>query len=449
MSDDFEDLLKRWLRDRAGNDRSTLQALAGNVATLPPHRREPGRLLPLVASVAVIVGLLAVVSPRFGSVGNDASPTPSPSMHSPGIVLPGGPDAFAGDTRLATCSLGPITDIQYAFEMAHGRDYQRYFPAMLLSPELDIDAPVFVVVYREGFEFVFGGAVGGVRPTPRAGHRTVCAVVQGERMAYSDVDITGLTVDVVPSSPGPSESFTAQQPPPPSLTPEPAPAWAGDPATALDCDGPPASIGPEPFASSPAAPDAGLAIDLWLARTQDLAVVFPRAGFSMLEASGSWQVYGVRAGGRTRAVIVVEQSSGGGGWSVVGVASCDPSEFDASTPLGFEITIWSGPSGSTVPTTRIREVADCYGGTQLTVEGRLYVWDPTGGESGAYDPAMLEGTFSTTQFVPSSATLTAFREGARQLYLAPDGSAVYVETPDSVQRWPHVIGDEIVRTDCN
>jgi hypothetical protein len=201
--------------------------------------------------------------------------------------------------------------------------------------------------------------------------------------------------------------------------------------------------------TSPAASDPGRAIDLWLARIDGLAVAFPRAGFTLIEESGPWDLYGVRAGERTRAVVVIERAAGEGAWTVVAVATCDPSEFDPNTPLGVDITIWSGPAGSAIPTTSIQEVADCYGGSQLTVNGRLYVWDPSGGESGAYEPAMLEGTFSTTAFIPSTATLTAFREGARQLYLAPDGSAAYVETPDSVQRWPHVIGDEVIRLDCN
>jgi hypothetical protein len=435
MSDDFEDLLKRWLRDRAGNDRSALQALAGNVAALPPRRRRG--LSPLTSAAVILVALAFgafLLAPRFGSVGG----RPEGSSTSG--------EAATWNLELARCG-APLATALAVFQMEHARDYRLHLPAMLLSPELDVDDPAFVVVYGEMQPFGGGGAAppAGQTRAPRSldpGHHDLCVLVgadaaTAELNIYANVDTTGMRAAV--ESPEPIGSSA----------PSTEPAWAGDPASALECDGPPASIGPEPFASSPAAPDARLVIDLWLARTHDLVVVFPRAGFSLLEARGSWQLHGVRAGGRTRAVIVLQQGSGGGGWSVVGVASCDPSEFDASTPLGIEITIWSGPAGSTVPTRRILEVADCYGGTQLTVDGRLYVWDPTGGESGAYDPATLEGTFSTTAFVPSSATLTAFREGARQLYLAPDGSAVYVETPDSVQRWPHVIGDEVVRTDCN
>jgi hypothetical protein len=80
MSDDFEDLLKRWLRDRAGNDRSALQALTGNVAALPPRRqRRMGPVVSLAASVAVLLGLLVFASPRFGGVGKETSPDPRSS----------------------------------------------------------------------------------------------------------------------------------------------------------------------------------------------------------------------------------------------------------------------------------------------------------------------------------------------------------------------------------
>jgi hypothetical protein len=333
MSDDFEDLLKRWLRDRAGNDRSAIRALAGNVAALPPRRRRG--LSPLASAAAILVALALgafILAPRFGSVGGSAGGTPTNG------------EAATWNLELARCDASLATALA-VFPMEHARDYRLHLPAMLLSPELEVDDPAFVVVYGEMHPFGVGGAPPppGQTRAPRSldpGHHDLCVLVgadaaTAELNIYGNVDTTGMRAAVESTEP-----------------------------------------------------------------------------------------------------------------SVSSAPSTEPAA-DASTPLGFEITIWSGPAGSAVPTTRIREVADCYGGRQLTVDGRLYVWDPTGGASGAYDPATLEGTFSTTAFVPSSATLTAFREGARQLYLAPDGSAVYVETPDTVQRWPHVIGDEVVRTDCN
>ena len=43
MSDDLEDLLKDWLRERGATDPSTVRAAADRVATFPPRRRRPGR----------------------------------------------------------------------------------------------------------------------------------------------------------------------------------------------------------------------------------------------------------------------------------------------------------------------------------------------------------------------------------------------------------------------
>jgi hypothetical protein len=443
MSDDFEDLLKRWLRERGTSDRSAIRALAGNVAVLPPRRRRG--LSPLASAAVVLVALAlgaVILAPRFGSVGGPAG-------------------APTWNKELARC--GASLETAFAvFSMDRARDYQLHLPAMLLAPELDVDDPAFVVVYAAMQPFGGGGAAPppGQTWAPRSldpGHHDICVLVgydaaTAELNIYENVDTTGMRVAVESGEPsgslGAATPTTSTEEPPGGTTPEPGPAWAGDPSIVLECDGAPAALGPEPFLASAAAPDPGRAIDLWLSRIDGLAVAFPRAGFVPIEESGSWDLYGVRARGRTRAVVVLEQAAAGA-WTVVAVATCDPSEFDPNTPFGFDITIWSGPAGSAVPTTSIQELADCYGGSQLTVNGRLYVWGPSGGESGAYDPAMLEGTFSTAAFVPSTATLTAFREGARQLYLAMDGSAVYVETPDSVQRWPHVIGDEVLRTDCN
>ena len=75
MSDDFEDQLKQWLRQRAGDDRAAVQALAGNVATLPPRRARPSRLVPLAAGIAVLVGVAWLLAPRLATVTNQAAST--------------------------------------------------------------------------------------------------------------------------------------------------------------------------------------------------------------------------------------------------------------------------------------------------------------------------------------------------------------------------------------
>jgi hypothetical protein len=452
MSDEFEDLLKRWLRERGGTDRSAIQALAGNVAALPPRNQRRPSQLATAAAVLVALGLgVFFLVPRSGGVTAPAGPTggTSPSAASP---VPPDPAAFAGDPRLARCVASVLTALD-VFEMAHARDYRLYLPAMLLAPELDVDDPAFVVVYRGQNPVPYTGPSGvGPRPSLAPGHHDMCVLVGPDAVTavlnnYDDVDTTGLTVDVVSAEPsGPTGTATPTEPPSGQTTPEPGPSWAGDARAVLQCDGPPSELSVEGTVPGAGAADARRALDAYLARIGQFRLAFPTDSFVEIDSVGSWTLYGYRVGERTRAAVVLERSPAGG-WSVAKIAACDPSEFDPTTPLGIPITIWTGPGGSAVPTTMIREVTDCYGGTQLTVNGRLYVWD--NGHAGAYDPATLEGTFQTTPLIPSAALLTAFSEGARQLYFAPDGSAAYVETPTGVQRWPHVIGDEIVRVDCN
>ena len=66
MSDDFEDLLKGWLRQRGTTDQADLRAIAGHVAVLPPRRgRRPANL---VAAAAVIVAL------GIGAIALDPDP---------------------------------------------------------------------------------------------------------------------------------------------------------------------------------------------------------------------------------------------------------------------------------------------------------------------------------------------------------------------------------------
>ena len=113
MSDEFEDLLKRWLRQRGAADRSTLQALAGNVAALPPRNRRQPSNLAAAAAVIVALGLAAfALATHNGSVSNQVN----------GPVA-SGPAAFAGDPRLAACSTD-VADVDRVFEMVHSR----YFP---------------------------------------------------------------------------------------------------------------------------------------------------------------------------------------------------------------------------------------------------------------------------------------------------------------------------------
>jgi hypothetical protein len=161
MSDEFEDLLKRWLRQRGAADRSTLQALAGNVAALPPRprRRQPSNLA-AAAAVIVALGLAAfALAPHNGSVSNQVN----------GPVA-SGPAAFAGDPRLAACSTD-VADVDRVFEMVQSRYFPLYFPGWWQgAPELEVDDPALVVIGLEQVWPITGAApASGQTADPNAG----------------------------------------------------------------------------------------------------------------------------------------------------------------------------------------------------------------------------------------------------------------------------------------
>jgi hypothetical protein len=148
MSDEFEDLLKRWLRQRGAADRSTLHALAGNIAALPPpNRRQPSKLAAAAVIVALGLAVFAVV-PRNGSVTSEAT----------GPVPPD-PAAFAGDPRLARCAQ-ELLDVDKVFEMTKASYFPLYFPGWWQgAPELDVGDPALVVIEHERQWGTTGGAL--------------------------------------------------------------------------------------------------------------------------------------------------------------------------------------------------------------------------------------------------------------------------------------------------
>jgi len=452
MSDPFEDLLRRWLRDRGGTDRSALQALAGNVAALPPRRRRTTSPLGAAAAILVALGLAAfALAPRSGSV----TASPSTSASAP---VPPDPAAFAGDPRLGRCGATVETALD-AFEMAHARDYRLHLPAMLLAPELDVDAPAFVVVYAAMQPFGVGGAAPPPGQTwpPRSlapGHHDVCVLVgsdldTAERNIYADVDTAGLTVDVVsasPSDPRPSGTSVAETPSG-ATTPEPDPAWAADATTSLECDTGLSTVGPTgPMDIGEDGSTAGAAVHALLGFTRNSLVIFPTEGFVSRTATNRAELFTYVVGGRVKAAIVTHTRDRAANlWWVSSAASCDPAEWDPGTPTGVPLRIWTDGAGDRVAASILLERADCYGATVMRLDGRLYVRDP----GQAVDRSQLEATYDGDTALPSTARKQVYRDGDRRLYLARDGKAAYVARPGIVERWPHVRGDEIQRIDCN
>ena len=571
MSDEFEDLLKRWLRQRGGADRSTLQALAGNIATLPPRNRRRPSNLAAAAAIIVALGLAAfTLAPHNGSVSNQVNEP-----------VASGPGAFVGDPRLAACSTD-VADVDRVFEIVQSRYFPLYFPGWWQgAPELEVDDPALVVIGREqrwpimgaapgpgqtvdpnaglGYQMCIavgtpasfiihnygvthfdrivsvlsaddlaraqhmdpdvladpanypvpkrlaacGGITGqvqyvfearsiddfpryfpaaaplglvtpdepativvyrGTNPTARDGparpslgpnEHDLCILLgrdpgTAQPVFMNAVDLTGFHVRIddpaATETPAPTPDTAA-----PSTTPEPSPAWVGDPTAALQCDGPASKFGAGgPQVESLEGRDPSLALGHYLAEVKKFHLVYPTEGFGKIETLDAWALFGYQVGGRTRAAVVVRRTPNlvVVPWFVAAVASCDPSEFDPATPLGTAIKIWTDQTGKVIPTTVVREQADCYNATQLEVDNRLYVWDPNLGVA-AYDPANIEGTFETTAKLSPTATDTGYRNGSRSLYIAADRSAAYVRSGKIVQRWPHVKGDEVIRIDCN
>jgi hypothetical protein len=228
MNDEFETRVETWLRERARPDPESLEAVRGSIDTLSPRRRRPQRAW--LAGVAAVIAVLAI-----GASALLLSWPPSGTAPSlPSVPGPPDPAAFAGDPRLRACyeAAGPV---EFAFEMPHARDYQRHFPAMLLAPELDVDDPAFAVVFASDAPPVVGGsapssATSDPNGSSNPNDRWVCILVGDTPNVYSNVDISGMRVDLgETTAASPTASPTASPASPsstPTLTPEPPPSAA-------------------------------------------------------------------------------------------------------------------------------------------------------------------------------------------------------------------------------
>jgi hypothetical protein len=98
------------------------------------------------------------------------------------------------DQRFAQCA-GGAGEVDAAFPLI-ASEYRTHFPRMGLSPELDVDAPAFAVVFAEGEALpvpVFGLGEQGLESS--SGH-VVCIYVgnppDGFANYYSNVDVGGM-----------------------------------------------------------------------------------------------------------------------------------------------------------------------------------------------------------------------------------------------------------------
>jgi hypothetical protein len=385
----------------------------------------------------------------------------------PAFDMVGDPLAYAADPRFEACG-GMIADVIGAFEMAQARDYRRHFPAMLETPELDVDDPAFVVVFRGAVPFVRGG-VPGVTPSARAaGLRDVC-VLLGTDLAsatyYSGVDPAGITATrdgqqpaTQPPSPtrptgSPDPSDVATLDPSESVDPAAAPSWAIGLTNQLDCITPSVIHGdeyePEGFAwPKEGATEPEEALEVFI---RDHYVPWlPGTGYHPTDTNAWWVRWVYTVGGDVKAIVIGSSTLSGdddGRWRIVAIRACATVEFDPSDGLANGDHVWTDASGQPVPSDVLEERGDCYRGSWIRLDGRMFVRDPSGS---AYDPSQLLGSYDGDTMLPAAATRLPYRDRHRSLYLSPDRDAIYVsEGGSTVERWPRVRGDQYERTDCN
>ncbi|MEW5992308.1 MAG: hypothetical protein AB1736_13305 [Chloroflexota bacterium] len=218
-------------------------------------------------------------------------------------------------------------------------------------------------------------------------------------------------------------------------------AWVSDLAGQLECDGEVARIGgevpnPDMIGLPGDTPEAGLA--LFLGPNNPYAAL-PAAGYDLLHGEGHWASFAHVVGDEPKAIIVLTDtpalSGDGGGWVVIGLRACDPSEFDPDVPLTFPVTVWTDTTGAGVSTDTIRSLAgpDHCGWASvifLRFDGQTYFRDPEGVMG-----AVTTSAFEVGVALPSAAIDTGYRQGTQQLWIDP-GADAYVVSNDVAERWP-------------
>lgn len=129
------------------------------------------------------------------------------------------------------------------------------------------------------------------------------------------------------AAPSPSGSPSS-----PSPTLQIRPVWAIDIASHLDCDGPPSSIGEEVTLESAASSEqAYLNPDAAFDAVRRDDAQLPAAGFTPTLVDDHWALQRYIADGRPKVhMVATDQVPGippGNGWRIVGIRTCDPSEY--------------------------------------------------------------------------------------------------------------------------
>ena len=383
----------------------------------------------------------------------------------PAPDMVGNPLRHAADPRFERCG-GLVGDVVGAFEMAHARDYRAHLPAMGAAPELDVDDPAFVVLFRADHP-LGAGRPGVGTPAPRlAGTRDVCVLVGFDPVTaplyvYPEVDPAGATATLdnapaptavpsrTPQRTEPPDPSVAVTPTPTPLSSDPIPAWATDLLGQLECDAAPAAVGHERGTMPPLGETGTASVGPWLAGAApevDLPVaawvIDPENRWEYGEAAYTRHVY--RAGGTIKALILMEgysRQNDRGAWRVTAWRSCAPDEFDEHDGRTTDDGPWLGPGGAR------SEVVDSlpgpgHCGWQSTVwlrfRERLYLRDPFGVFADA-----TAGSFARGVDLPAGATDTGQSTARWRLYASADPDAVWIRTDAGYERWPRALDPDI------
>ena len=211
----------------------------------------------------------------------------------------------------------------------------------------------------------------------------------------------------------------------------------------LDCDGPVSEMGgyADDFGPVGAGPTADEAFESW--RETNFFTI-PRDGYELLGRSGDRSVYTYSSAGRIKVVVVMSprfnEFVGGEGFTVEELRTCDPTEYGGEVDMGEATTVWTHEATGLI-LTDIRGPEHCgwQTGRMLHVPepdgslGRQYLRDPMGVFR---NPGLLE-TYDEDVELPADASPSGYRtDDGRELWFTESDRAVYVVTPDGVERWP-------------
>ena len=219
------------------------------------------------------------------------------------------------------------------------------------------------------------------------------------------------------------------------------PAWVADLEGQLQCDGPMNQMGQEvpdeigPFDPAPT-PERALEAILRFGSYAWL----PARGFQAPQVEGHWALYRYLAAGDLKAIAVgTDQFPGvpeAGGWEVVGLRACDPSEFDPADGLTDGSTIWLDANGGRVRADQLfsrpgPEHCGWEDVTFLEFGDQQYLRDVNG--------VLADQTtqpFGKVDAVPADAVDTGLHTPSLRLFTVPDEQVVYVRTKNgTIERW--------------